>query len=238
MKTIDELVLREKFENKETIRSIAKYFQCSEHTIYKKLDSLNLKREKLVNIIDIKNQRYNKLVALEYIRNDKFGKAIWKFRCDCGKEKELNASAAKANLTTSCGCVKANNLRKNGYELLSSTFFKKLQKSALSRNYDFDLDMQYMWDLFIKQNKKCALSGVDITIYPDSNRERLQTASPDRIDSNKGYTKDNFQWVHKRVNRLKNVLKEDELLFWCKKIIENNKDKTSETYDVNILTWD
>lgn len=238
MKKIDECILKEKFDSKETIRSIAKYFECSEHTIYKKIKSLNLQRNKLSLVEDIKEQRFNKLVALEYVRNDKFGKALWKFRCDCGKEKILNASAAKANLTTSCGCIKTNNLRKNGYELLSHTFFRKLQRSALSRNYEFDLDMKFMWDLYIQQNKKCAISGVDITIYPDSNKERLQTASPDRIDSKLGYTKDNFQWVHKRINRLKNTLNEDELLFWCREIAKNNVNKSNNSYNVNILTWD
>ena len=60
-------------------------------------------------------------------------------------------------------------------------------------------------------------------------------------DDNKdslGYTKENFQWVHKRVNRLKNILSDDELLFWCRKIAENNQDRPIMEFDYDKLTWD
>lgn len=50
----------------------------------------------------------------------------------------------------------------------------------------------------------------------------------DRIDSNVGYTKENVQWVHKRINIMKQNLQEDEFLYLCKLIVENNIDKIKE----------
>ena len=44
--------------------------------------------------------------------------------------------------------------------------------------------------------------------------------SPDRIDSSKGYTKDNLQFVCNRVNAMKNNMNTEELIYFCKKIME------------------
>ena len=39
--------------------------------------------------------------------------------------------------------------------------------------------------------------------------KRIGNASLDRIDSSKGYVKDNIQWVHKDVQIMKNKFSED-----------------------------
>lgn len=195
------------------------------------------KRKTKTPLENLAGQKFNKLTFVSYIRNDKFGKALWLCRCECGREKVLNASAIKANLTTSCGCNKIKSLRKNGYELISWAFFKKLKKSSLSRDYEFDLTLEYLWELYKKQNGKCAITGVEITLFPDHNHTRSQTASPDRIDSLKGYIKGNVQWVHKRINRIKNILTIDELVFWANLIVKNHNHPIKK-FDTNVLTWD
>ena len=78
--------------------------------------------------------------------------------------------------------------------------------------------MKEAWDIFVKQNQKCALSGVPISIYSNYDKAYLQTGSLDRIDSTIGYVTGNIQWIHKRVNFLKRNYPEDELVFWCTKI--------------------
>jgi len=51
----------------------------------------------------------------------------------------------------------------------------------------------------------------------------MNTASLDRIDSTKGYTIDNVQWVHTIVNRMKWNTDENEFIKWCDDIYEYNK---------------
>lgn len=241
MKNIDNKILVEFWHDEsKTIRDIARYFDVSTTTIYKRAKKLNLskKNRPKINYLDISNKKYNKITAIKFVKLDKFGKAIWLFKCDCGRTAELNSASAIKGLTKSCGCLKIKTLRNRGYELLSYSFYKKLQRSALSRDYDMTISIKDMWDCYIKQNKKCAISGVPIVLYPDSNKERLQTASPDRIDSNKGYIKDNFQWVHKRINRMKNILSSDEFLFWVNLIHIKNIDTKTQEYDTSLLTWD
>ncbi len=45
-----------------------------------------------------------------------------------------------------------------------------------------------------------------------------RTASLDRIDSSKGYTKDNIQWVHKHVNLMKHKFDQKYFVDICKLI--------------------
>lgn len=224
MKNIDEEVLRRMYDNKSTLVDIAEHFNVAILTIIRRIKKLGLSREKILFIEDIAGERFAELVAIRFDRLDRFGKAMWLVKCDCGREKVINASAMKAGLTTSCGCRKQRLARK-GVEDISQAYWRKLEKSALQRDLYFSITKQQAWNLFVKQNKKCALSGVEITLYPNWDKYRLQTGSLDRKDSSKGYSIDNIQWVHKRVNFLKRDYSEEELIYWCTKIAKKNKDK-------------
>ena len=78
-----------------------------------------------------------------------------------------------------------------------------------------------MWDLFIKQNKKCALSGLDIE-FSRKLKDGTTTASLDRIDSSKGYIQNNVQWVHKDINRIKQNLDQEKFIELCKMVAKEN----------------
>jgi hypothetical protein len=72
-----------------------------------------------------------------------------------------------------------------------------------------------------------------------NSRKRLYdgTASLDRIDSSKGYTLGNIQWVHKWVNLMKQDMTDQEFIEWCKTITNFNTSKKSELpnfLDMNI----
>lgn len=106
-----------------------------------------------------------------------------------------------------------------GYEDISMTFWGAIIKGARCRNIEFGITIEYGWELFLKQNKKCALSGVELTFPPGSRREHaIRTASLDRIDSSKGYIEGNVQWVHKHVNIIKWALRQQLFIEWCHKV--------------------
>lgn len=86
--------------------------------------------------------------------------------------------------------------------------------------------MKYLWELFLKQDRKCALSGVPLSFEGKTMENRYastskKTASLDRIDSTKGYIKGNVQWVHKIVNLMKQTTNQDEFIEWCRKVAEH-----------------
>lgn len=82
-----------------------------------------------------------------------------------------------------------------------------------------DFDSDYLAELLEQQNFKCALTGKDIIFTRSKLKEN--TASVDRIDSKKPYSKDNIQIVHKKANRFKNNLSESDLLEMCNLISKN-----------------
>ena len=198
------------------------------------------------NFKDITGQRYGYLTALRPSgvektfnkkRNKNMRRAVWLFHCDCGKNvRKCRATLEqykRQNLTISCGCKSfseklgpKHGLWK-GYGEIPGTFFNYLKKRAKKgghrkKDFKFDVSIEYLWGLFLEQNRKCAFSGETLcfgTLAQVKNKkERQPLASLDRIDSSKGYIKGNVQWVHKTLNIMKQNLSDDVFIQWCKKV--------------------
>jgi len=167
--------------------------------------------------VNLVGKRFGNLMVVEEFRGDLEGDATvkgikWKCRCDCGKEVIARGRFLTKGDKTSCGCH-----RFKGYKEISGSYFTRIKRGAAARGIAFDITLSQIWDLFISQNKKCALSGVEL--FTDMNLENKEsTASLDRINSFKGYTTDNIQWVHKDINRCKWHFSESDFLEWVKKI--------------------
>lgn len=146
----------------------------------------------------------------------------WKCLCECGNE--VNVLQTHLVSGKSKGCIKCANIGKEsscftGYEEIRGTMFTAIQKGAVKRGYKFDVTIEELWELYLKQDKKCALSGIDIEFGYSSKRG---SCSLDRIDSNQGYVKDNIQWVHKDVNIMKNNYSQEYFIEICRKIANMN----------------
>ena len=162
------------------------------------------------------------LVSDELIQLDKKHKG-YKVRCkNCGKEFIKDRTRIGK---TGCQCVKAQRPAKNynGHKDLSYSYFKSIKSGAGIRNLVFEITMQDIWDLFIKQDRKCKLSGLILVIDRNYRRNNKTTASLDRIDSNKGYTLDNIQWIHKDLNKMKMNYSNEYFIEMCRLIANNNK---------------
>ena len=80
-----------------------------------------------------------------------------------------------------------------------------------------------MYEMWNKQEGKCALTGIPMTV---TERGRTNTnISLDRIDSNKGYTKDNVHLICSAVNFMKSNLSLDEFIMYCQSIIDYKNKK-------------
>ena len=107
------------------------------------------------------------------------------------------------------------------YGLIRLNDFKRWKQQADKRKLEFNLTIEYLNDLYLKQNGKCSITGLDIIITYTKWKTK-KTASIDRIDSRKGYIIGNVQWVHKKANVIKAQMDIDELLSWCKLILLHN----------------
>lgn len=105
---------------------------------------------------------------------------------------------------------------------MSGAYFSEIRLNARERNMTFEITTQQIWDMYIAQGRKCALTGVEIGFAVKMSSKnpdlRMQTASLDRIDSTKGYTIDNVWWLHKDVNRMKNAYPLEEFLDVCHRV--------------------
>jgi hypothetical protein len=84
---------------------------------------------------------------------------------------------------------------------------------------EFDLTNEYIHNLFLNQDQKCNLTGWEINLF---NENQPITASLDRIDSKKGYIKNNVQWLHKDINCIKLDFSQGEFIRLCKDVANFN----------------
>jgi len=99
--------------------------------------------------------------------------------------------------------------------------FRKSYSSAKSRskykNLEFAITLQDLLSQWDSQNGQCALSGINLLI-PKNTGESLKDpfmASLDRIDSNRGYTPDNIQWLCLVGQFAKNSFTESTVVRFC-----------------------
>ena len=168
-----------------------------------------------MKIIDLSGQTFGGLTVIqkddEATKENKRGmywcKCAW-----CKKEKLINSSLfRKNNPPVSCGCR-----RKAGYTNPKSRPDKKHETRLLNyarrnsrrRGEDCTLVVE---DIFIPE--LCPVLG--IRLVPGSHTHQDCSPSVDRIDSSKGYIKDNIWIISARANRIKNnaTIEEIKLLY-------------------------
>lgn len=97
-----------------------------------------------------------------------------------------------------------------------SRYFERRNKNRTRKNGTITIENVH--DLWIKQNKKCALTGLPIGFYDDG---KTHTCSIDRVDSLKEYDLDNIQLVHKDINLMKNRFTHCYFIEMCRLVSEN-----------------
>ena len=149
-------------------------------------------------------------------------------RCVCGLEKEVDAytlSIGKSKKCKSCGLPQAasKNPSWNGYKEIPASWFTRFRNYAKKKGNAFSIEMKDVWNVYIKQNKKCALTGLPIDFTRDGKgKQSSYKASIDRINSHKGYTKENIQLVHKDVNIMKNQFDQKHFIEFCSLVAIHN----------------
>jgi len=168
---------------------------------------------------DLTGQRFNSLVAVRPTeKRTKGNSIIWLFKCDCGKEKEINCADVIKLSTKSCGCQRRNPDRED-------SVWKKMFSSlpTKSKRYGGDTDINFEEFKFLsKQN--CFYCG-----KPPSNCAKSFGTDPvfvkytglDRIDSSLPYLKTNVRPCCKQCNGAKSDHSEKDYFDFIKRSFEN-----------------
>jgi len=184
------------------------------HQRFKKLPNTNAK--------DLTGEQFGMLTVISLHTNKKRD-IKWNCQCECGNIC-IKTSTNLIFESKSCGCLKTLCGEKSkcwkGYKDISLTYFTSCIYNAQSRDIEFNVSIEYIWDVFISQDRRCKLSGVPLTF---STKKEKHTASLDRIDSTIGYVKGNIQWVHKIINRMKTDMPQEIFIDFAKKVYYNSK---------------
>lgn len=140
-------------------------------------------------------------------------------KCECGDIRNIKVSGIRKD---TYGCLTCSNRKnKNKFKDVSGGFFGRMVNGAKKRNLEVSISPEDIYNLFVKQDRKCALSGIDLTLGIIVNKS--STASIDRIDSSKGYIIGNIQIVHKDINKMKMDFNQDYFINMCKLITKNHE---------------
>lgn len=202
----------------KTYQAIADMVGCNKSTVIDRARKYGIASKTGRNRLEVLGKKFG---LLKVLKEDKSDPKHLKYfcQCDCGGSTTTTASCLVRGQKGCWECrgKRIGQSRWQGYKDISLDFWSSARRSAERRDIEFSVTIEEGWQKFIEQNKKCALSGIDLKFK----RNGRGSASLDRIDSSLSYTKENIQWLHKTVNKIKWDLKEEEFLYWCKTINEN-----------------
>lgn len=157
---------------------------------------------------------------------------------DCNKKllytnyKTYYSAKSRNSICKSCRTIRANkstkrdnsrsrNVNWKGYKEIPYNWFSKYFLRNKKSKRTGSITIIDVYNLWIKQNKKCALSNINIGFYDIENK--YHSCSIDRINSDLEYDINNIQLVHKDINIMKNKYKQSYFIKICKLITKNNE---------------
>ncbi len=183
-------------------------------------------------LIDLTGRRFGKYQVLHLHSSNRKGGTRWMCLCDCGKQRSVLGTHLRRGNSKSCGCGHLrgkNHPSWKGYGDISAGFWAtRITRSGMLSNknkrgrpIEVGITIRQGWNLFLKQKRKCALSGVDL-YFPEVAKANWN-ASLDRIDSSKGYIRGNVQWVDKDINMMKRIYDQEYFIKMCKLVAKTHK---------------
>lgn len=138
--------------------------------------------------------KYNKLTVVSYVGKNKYGKKLFRFRCDCGNEKIMIGTTVKNGYSKSCGCISSMKSKKRltTHGFVNTKVYRSwstMKNRCDNPNYEHyhryggrGVTYDKNWSEF--ENFLADMGE------PPTPKHQL-----DRIDNDGNYTKDNCRWV-------------------------------------------
>jgi hypothetical protein len=146
----------------------------------------------------------------EIKRSQKNNRRNFCSRTCCGKANIINIPSDRRSMYD-ISSHSRNNIDKY-------TGFREHLRRAKTRAYDIEITLDDLIDIWNAQKGICPYSGISLIKPSSKGNCRVRTSSLDRIDSTRGYTKDNIQFVAMPINLMKNTLSHKETIDLCKTI--------------------
>ena len=159
---------------------------------------------------------YGDLRVLSLSHRSKTGIYYYHCRCVCGKTVTKNADKLKQQVALNCGCLSRNAsewARKPGRSV--SSILQSYKRNAEKRDLPFLLDRAQFEKLI---DGDCYYCGSHQTNSYKTSYSETKYNGIDRLDSTKGYYKDNCVSCCRICNRAKSDMSLDEFIDWIRKI--------------------
>lgn len=175
-----------------------------------------------------------------------------KFICDCnycGSKNNLvsvkdcfRISRIKVFHCSKCRPYSSLNDRHNwsGIGTMSGTYFNQIKLNAEYRNILFNISKEELWNLYLKQDRKCIITDEYIE-FPNKSKSKINNnngkASTDRIDNKKGYELNNIWIVHIDFNFYKWKYNMNEIIYYSNLVTNPLIQKNTNNFIIPNWWW-
>jgi len=142
----------------------------------------------------------------------------------CGKEFEYQSNKVKKTCSDECFNKRRSkylsDLSRRDYKNFLKHLPAQIKKRCSKYEKETNLDIEYLLDLYDKQNGKCCMTGIEFQI---SNGSGVAGRSPwsmsiDKINPNGWYTKDNIRLVCLMFNLCKSSWSDEDVMKFAKSL--------------------
>lgn len=167
---------------------------------------------------NLTGMRFNRLVALQRVSSNKAGLAYWLCRCDCGKEKIVQAHSLVGGNTGSCGCIQAVPPEVVAQNILIGRY----RANARNKKRPFELALSEFLSIVTKHCEYCG-DPPSAVIYQRNKNISPYPSTPfryngiDRKDNELGYTRENSIPCCGVCNRMKGIMPHEKFIAQLRK---------------------
>lgn len=173
-------------------------------------------------------KRFGKLLVLKSelrLETGNRNRTFYYCRCNCGNERWYRNSSISSG-TKSCGCLNrellsnANKLKvlPNFRAIKTNLYLQYKRKGRRARELEFNLTREEFEEL-IEDN--CYYCGIKPNTKAEKNKQTFFWNGIDRLDSSKGYTKNNCVTCCKDCNKAKCEMSEEDFKMFIKRVYEH-----------------
>jgi hypothetical protein len=175
--------------------------------------------------IDLTGHKKGRLTVLSFshshVQPSGQKRAVWNVVCECGTTKKMSTANLTSGATISCGCYKSEGLNKKEHGVSSFNHKYggyKARARLHKKNIPFDLTKEEFKAIVLQNCHYCGIESSSVVMAKPTANGAFVSNGIDRVDSSKGYVKENCVPCCTRCNWMKNEMPYEDFLLHIKRI--------------------